>query len=202
MTLITTIRGNFLIMEITFTGHQVDMGESLQEYMRDTLDQNVSKYFNEKEASSHVVISQQRGFFQVNIQVHIDKRVMVSAKGDGGDAYGAYHEALEHISKRLRRHKRRIKSHHHRGEKSNPVDIGRHYIVDPQMLESEQEEIHEHQPLVIAENNNETETLSVSEAVAKLDMHALPFLLFRDIKNSKINLIYQREDGNIGWIDP
>ena len=194
-------------MDITFTGKQVDIGESLRSHVLTTLEEQVSKYFTENEASGHVVLSQQRGFFQVHIQIHIDRGFVVSGKGEHGDAYGAYTEALEHVAKRLRRHKRRITNLQRSGGKEKhsifPEDTGHHYVVDVESIaEEENDESATSNPLVIAEHHNETRTMSVREAVAELDMHSLPFLLFYESKSKKINLVYQRQDGHIGWIDP
>jgi ribosomal subunit interface protein len=196
-------------MDIRFTGKQVDTGESLQAHVQESLSLQMDKYFTEKEAHAHVVMTQQKGFFQVNIQIHISKQVMVSAKGSGGDAYGAYHEALEHITKRLRRHKRRLKNHRSEHKNEETIEKGRHYVMELQPLVADENEAlqntekhDEDPPLIIAEMDNDTSSMSVSEAVMQLDMKALPFLLFKNSKNSKINLVYQREDGHIGWIDP
>ena len=45
-------------------------------------------------------------------------------------------------------------------------------------------------------------SLTVSEAVMRMDLAAQPALMFRNSANGSLNMIYRREDGNIGWIDP
>ena len=57
-------------------------------------------------------------------------------------------------------------------------------------------------PLVIAENEAEIETLTVSEAVFRLDLGAHPAMMFRNSANGGLNVVYRRPDGNIGWIEP
>jgi len=45
-------------------------------------------------------------------------------------------------------------------------------------------------------------TLSVGEAVMQMELSGLKFLVFRNEKDDGVNVVYLREDGNIGWIDP
>ena len=58
------------------------------------------------------------------------------------------------------------------------------------------------EPLVVAEMESEIPTLSVGEAVMRLDLADLPAMMFRNQANGVLNVVYRRPDGNIGWIDP
>jgi hypothetical protein len=55
---------------------------------------------------------------------------------------------------------------------------------------------------VVAEMTTEIPTLTVSQAVMRMDLSDLPALLFRNSGHGGINLVYRRRDDNIGWIDP
>ena len=57
-------------------------------------------------------------------------------------------------------------------------------------------------PVVIAETTAEMDTLSVSEAVMRLDLSERSALVFLNAGNGRMNVIYRRRDGNIGWVDP
>jgi len=57
-------------------------------------------------------------------------------------------------------------------------------------------------PVIIAETSTEIQDLTVSQAVMKMDISDMPFVIFRNGKNNSLNIIYRRDDGNIGWIDP
>ena len=43
--------------------------------------------------------------------------------------------------------------------------------------------------------------LSVGEAVMRMDLADAPFLLFRGGSDGAVNMVYRREDGNIGWLE-
>jgi hypothetical protein len=58
------------------------------------------------------------------------------------------------------------------------------------------------EPLIVAEMLTEVPTLSVGEAVMRLDLGNHPALMFRNAAHGGYNMIYRRPDGHIGWIDP
>ena len=39
-------------------------------------------------------------------------------------------------------------------------------------------------------------------AIMQLDLGEAPALVFRNSAHGEANVVYRREDGNIGWIDP
>ena len=57
-------------------------------------------------------------------------------------------------------------------------------------------------PLIVAEAPMRIETLTVGNAVLRLDLADLPALMFRNRSNGRLNVVFRRSDGNIGWIDP
>jgi hypothetical protein len=56
--------------------------------------------------------------------------------------------------------------------------------------------------VIIQESTTALERLSVSDAVMELDMTGAPAVLFRHAASGRVNVVYRRGDGNIGWIDP
>ena len=58
------------------------------------------------------------------------------------------------------------------------------------------------QPTIIAEMSHEISTLTVGEAVMRLDLSETPVMMFRNVATGGLNVVYRRTDGNIGWIDP
>ncbi len=57
-------------------------------------------------------------------------------------------------------------------------------------------------PTIVAESAAKLPSLSVGEAVMQLDLSNAPFLLFWNDARGRVNLVYYRDDGHIGWIDP
>jgi hypothetical protein len=56
--------------------------------------------------------------------------------------------------------------------------------------------------VIVAERTSAMKTMPVSEAVMELDFTGAPVQVFRHAGNGRVNIVYRRPDGNIGWIDP
>ena len=75
------------------------------------------------------------------------------------------------------------------------------YIIAAPAPDSE-EDAAEWNPVIIAESTTALKRLSVGEAVMELDMTGVPVVVFRHAGHGRVNLVYRRADGHIGWIDP
>jgi len=109
------------------------------------------------------------------------------------------------IERRLRRYKRRLKDRHTsgRGEirgHGAPTEAASYDIASPE--HEGEEDVTEFNPIIIAESTTALKWLPVSEAVLELDLTGAPVLVFRHAGHGRLNVVYRRADGHIGWIDP
>ena len=189
-------------MQLSINGKQVDIGDSLREYVDRELSAAVVKYF-ENPTDAQVTISKEGSDFRTDISVHVGKGIVIQGHASAGDARAAFEIATEHVSKRLRRYKRRLRDHHRqRGEKVQAAMAQQYVLAAEQDSPSEKESDEPDQPIVIAEMETAIEDLTVGEAVMRMDLANLPALMFRNSAHGGLNLVYVREDGNIGWVDP
>ena len=81
---------------------------------------------------------------------------------------------------------------------------GRDYVLgrEDEAEEEEKPENGQDQAPVIAEHPAHVERLSVGEAVMRLELAGAPVVMFRNVANSRVNVVYRRGDGMIGWLDP
>lgn len=186
-------------MEVSVKGDNVDVGEALTSHINEQLQSIVLKYFS-KAIDATVTISRESSYgFHAEIKVHPLRAMIVQAGASGGDAYGAFDGALERVSKQLRRYKRRLKDHH-KGRPDNEFIAAQYYVLQS---ESQDEEVPEEGgPAIIAEMDTEIVTGSVSDAVMRMDLSHSSAQMFRNSASGRLNMVYRREDGNIGWIDP
>lgn len=188
------------LMELSINGRGLDIGASLRAHVQEQLGNVVSKYFA-KAHDAIVTVSRDGHLFRVDIAVHPTRGMLVKGQGSADDAYLAFDAAFERISKQLRRYKRRLVDHHrHRGGEPPESTPAQQYIIASSSTEEELPA--GGQPAIIAELPTEIATLSVSEAVMRLDLADAPAMMFRNQANGVLNVVYRRPDGNIGWIDP
>jgi len=185
-------------MDISIKGKNLDVGEALRGHVETHLSDAVTKYFT-RALDANVVFSREGPGLRADISVHPGPRGMVvQGASESNDAYAAFDGALERIAKQLRRYKRRLNNHHKgHGEEALPA---LRYVIQP---EHEDEEIADDaQPAIVAEMPDAIATLAVSEAVMRMDLSDQPVVMFRNSASGRLNVVYRRDDGNIGWIDP
>lgn len=189
-------------MTIQVTGKNVDAGEAYKSYILSKISGVLEKYIG-PELSGHVRLEKERVGFRTNCSIRLRTGLQVEAHGDGADAYGSADAAVERLEKRVRRYKRRLKSHHNGRDAASPEareEFARDYTV--QVSDDEQSEAKGEAPVIIAEAERGIRDLSVGEAVMHLDLSENQFLVFRNASHGGLNVVYRRVDGHIGWIDP
>ncbi|MBT5571698.1 MAG: ribosome-associated translation inhibitor RaiA [Alphaproteobacteria bacterium] len=188
-------------MQITVTGQQIDVGEALRLHIEDAIEATTDKYFSDA-IDATVVISRESFRIRATISMHVGRGIHVRAHEEADEAYAAFDVALAHLAKRLRRNKRRLRDHHNRDVQSAPANAPE-YILAPQNEEDETSDgtMAPDNPIIIAENQTTIESLTVSEAVMRLDLADTSAFVFRNAKHSGLSVVYRRNDGNIGWID-
>lgn len=185
-------------MQLSVKGKQIDVGDALRTHVSESLEGVAEKYFSDP-IEATVIFSREAHLFRANIAVHVGRGLQVQGQAEADDIYAAFNQANERVAKRLRRNKRKLRDH--RREDSGAPLPAQAYI-----LKSEDDETPEENgadaPLVIAEMASEVATLTVSQAVLRLDLSEEPALLFRNSAHGGINLVYRRSDGNLGWVEP
>lgn len=188
-------------MPFRVSGKNIDIGEALRERVNNRIKEVVGKYFDGG-FSGHVTISKDGYGFRSDCAIHLDTGVTLHVDGMAGDAYASADQTAQRIEKRLRRYNGRLKQH---ASRRNNAGDGRDemasYVLAAPDLESEVDVL-DFQPAVIAESTAALRTYSVSEAVMELDMTGMPVVIFRHGATDRVNIVYRRSDGNIGWIDP
>ncbi len=187
-------------MKYQISGKQIDIGDALKTHVEEELNAVVQKYA-ERPTSANVVFSKSGGEYMCEAVVHLSTGLLASAKGTAHEIYAAFEKCADKMEKQLRRYKRRLKDHHR--ARANPVEVfgGASYILAADEV-SEDSEPETLQPMIIAEMETTIARLTVGEAVMQMELLEAPVLVFRNEKTDSVNVVYRRDDGNIGWIDP
>ncbi|MFT3997064.1 MAG: ribosome-associated translation inhibitor RaiA [Asticcacaulis sp.] len=194
-------------MQIQVTGKQVELGTALQERIESELNAGISKYFERDGGIAEVIISKDGYQFKADCWVRLASGQTLVAHGFGGDAHSAFDGTLGNIEKRVRRYKRRLKDHHPtntptKHEMAPLTVIQASDYEDDEEIDDGLDHDAPAQPMIIAETQAAIRTLTVSQAVAELDLSNYPLVMFRNAAHGGLSVIYRRPDGNIGWIDP
>ena len=184
-------------MQIKVTGKNLDVGDALREHIETRLNLLQQKYFDGT-VHAHVTVEKQRGGFNTDCALHLATGLVLQAEGKGAEAHPSFDEAAAHLEKQLRRYKQRLKDRHNGHHAAAAIEVPSYVIAAPDEDEEAPAEFH---PVVIAETKKTMATLSVSQAVEELDFSGAPVVVFRHAGTSRVNVVYRRADGNIGWVD-
>lgn len=185
-------------MSLQISGKHMNVGDALTTRINDRLEDAVTKYFPGG-YRGHVTLEKQGNRFACECIIHLDSSADLQGTALETDPTAAFEAAADKIEKRLRRYKRRLKDHHANADKVKRAEAA-YAIVEAPAEEEEMPE--EYSPVIIAESLTSIETQSVAEAVMKLDLIDTPVVVFTNAGSGKTNVVYRREDGNIGWVDP
>jgi ribosomal subunit interface protein len=191
-------------MPFRVSGKNIEVGEALRERIGDRVLEALSKYFDGG-FSGHVTVGKEAFGFHTECVVHLDSGIILRAEAMAADAYLSADQAAENLEKRLRRYHRRLKDYRvngrGNGHGAEAEADARDYVIAAPDPESEDDGA-TYNPVIIAESATALRRLSVSEAVTELDMTGVAVMVFRHAGHGRVNLVYRRADGNVGWIDP
>lgn len=187
-------------MRYQISGRQIDIGNALQVHVKDELGVMVAKYA-ERPTDANIIFSKSGHEFVCEATVHLSTGLTANAKAHETEIYAAFDSCAAKMEKQLRRYKRRLKDHHK--DRIDPVEhIGASSYILASSQEEKDSEPETLQPMIIAEMETKIPSLSVGEAVMQMELSHAPVLVFRNESKDGLNVVYRRDDGNIGWIDP
>lgn len=189
-------------MDIRVSGHQVDTGDALRQHVDERLQGIAEKYFS-RSISAQVTFGRgpHDNGFVCDIIAHVMQGVILKGHGQNSDAKPAFDAAANKIETQLRRYVRRLKSRQSASAAAINGEIfgDAGYTVFQGTDEAEEAEDN---PLIIAETRVDVPEASVSDAVMMLDLRNTAALLFRNSGTGAYNMVYRRNDGTIGWVEP
>ena len=187
-------------MRYQISGKHIDIGEALQTHVKAELGEIVEKYA-QRPTDATVVFSRAAHEYVCEAVIHLSTGLTAQASGRSNEIYAAFESSREKMDKQMRRYKRRLRNHHR--DRTEPVEFGAGstYILAASD-EPEDSDNDTLQPVVIAEMEAKIPSITVGEAVMQLELAGHRFLIFRNEGHGGVNVVYVRDDGNIGWIDP
>ena len=190
-------------MTLRISGKSINVGDALRTRVSERTDEVLRKYFDGN-YSGHITLSKDGYGFRTDCSLHLDSGITLEADSNAADAYASADQALVMIEKRLRRYKSRLKDRSARktyAANAALADIDAPSYVIEAPAESD-EEVTTYSPVIIAEATTSLKRFSVSEAVMELDLTGAACIVFQHGSSGRVNIIYRRTDGNVGWVDP
>jgi ribosomal subunit interface protein len=185
-------------VDVRVAGHQVDTGEALREHATSRMEEISEKYFSRAIAANVTFGRGPNNDFTCDIVAPAAQGVVLKASHRAPEAPMAFNGAADRIEKQLRRYVKRLREHKADGEQPYVENAGYTVFSAPRDDEDEAPD----NPTIIAETRADIPEASVSDAVMLMDLRNTNALMFKNSASGDLNMIYRREDGNIGWVEP
>lgn len=187
-------------MQIQIVSKGIDVSPALRERISGRLDEMMDKYIH-REGEAQVSVAKEGSGFKTVCSIHLPSGATMEGQGRAPDAYGASDEALEHVEKRLRRYKRRLKDHSQQAKAKNAAM----FVLENPVSEDDDEDLvsgGKDEPMIISEKTSTIRTLTPGMAALELGLADTGVVVFNNAKHGGLNVVFKRSDGNIGWINP
>jgi len=186
-------------MNITVTGRHMEMTDALKAYIQNGLAKVESHFDKAFEADVVLDVEKHRHIAEVNLHAN---GVRIHSRETSSDMYASVDAALVKLEKQIRKFKDRINRHQPRTARE--ARDYHHAILTPEIpVDVPREEAAYDSHRVVHREKFQMKPMSVDEAMMQLELvEDQPFLVFSNAETSEVNVLYAREDGTFGLIEP
>ncbi len=176
-------------MKITTSGKGFTISDSLMERIEKRI-QKLDRYFHD-DAEAIIRVSQEKGNRNI-AEITISARgLLLRAEETSGDMYASIDGAVDKLNRQIRRHRTKLDK--------NLRETAFEAPVEPVEIEVEEEPA---QYNVVRTKKFKVKAMQIDDAIAQMELLDHDFFLFRDEKTDGICLIYRRNDGAYGLLQP
>ena len=184
-------------MDVRVADHQVDTSESVHEYAQARMAEITQKYFSRSVGANVTFGRSADNGFSCDIVAPVNQGIVLKASHSAREPQMAFNGAADRIEKQLRRYMGRLKDHKVNDDARPVVENAGYTIFSPGADEGQPDN-----PAIIAETRVDIPEASVSDAVMLMDLRNTNALMFKNSATGGYNMLYRRDDGNIGWVEP
>jgi putative sigma-54 modulation protein len=183
-----------LPMSVDITGRHIEVTEPLRKFATDRLER--LRGVMDEILEAHFILTvekHQRHIAELNIKTRHD---FYHGEEVSTDMYTSIAAVIDKVEKQILRDKeRKVARKRHNNHKSAAV------ITTTSVFEIE-EVLGERLPRIIRTHEVAAKPMSVDDAAIQIGVSDHDFLVFRNAETERLNVVYKRKDGNIGWIEP
>ena len=187
-------------MTLRVSGKNLDIGEALRQHVLEKVEATVARYFSGS-VGGHVVMTREGSGYRSDCTLRLSSGLSLHAEGRAHEPYRCFEQAADKIESRLRRYKTRLKGHASRF-RGACAGQGCQLSYRIRRARKRKNPSGGFDPVVVAEGTEDLKSLSVASAVAELDLTGAPVIVFQHAGSGRVNVVYRRRDGAIGWLDP
>jgi ribosomal subunit interface protein len=186
-------------VDVRVADHQVETGDSVKEHAVQRIEEITEKYYSRAVGADVTFGKGPYEDYTCDIVAPVAQGVVLKASHRAQTAQIAFECAADKIEKQLRRYTKRLKEHKPGNDVAPRLEANAAYRVFAGT--ADQAEVPDN-PTIVAETDVDIPQANVADAVMMLDLRNTTALMFRNTNTGELNMVYRREDGNIGWVEP
>jgi putative sigma-54 modulation protein len=175
-------------MQTSVTFKNLDSSENLKSYVQEKLDRFDKFLDNTAEANVVLAVEKFRHIAEINI---IGDRLNINGKEETNDMYSAIDIVMDKLEKQIKKNKDK-----NRGYRDGLKPRSINSIAEEAGSTVDEAAGH------VKIKNIEYKPMDVEEAIMQMDLLNNNFLVFTNARTEKINVLYRRNDGRYGLIQP
>ena len=179
-------------MNITVNAKYITLTDAIRDYSEKKI-QRIAKYFDDK-MDIHVNLNVEKNMHIAEIFVNV-KGMFLKGIEKSEDMYASIDMAVDKIERQVVKYKEKLISRKNIENRESMEDL-KLSVYDY----NEEHAIEE--PTVVISKQIPAKPMDIEEAIMQMDLMNKNFFVFRDAENSEINVVYKRDDGKVGIIEP
>jgi len=186
-------------VDVRVADHQVETGESIKEHAIGRIEEITEKYFSRAVGANVTFGKGPVNDFTCDIVAPVAQGVVLKASHRAPTAQVAFECAADKIEKQLRRYSKRLKERKGGHDVAPRLEANAAYRIFAGTPEEDEPPAN---PTIVAETRVDVPLANVADAVMLMDLRNTSALMFRNTNTGELNMVYRRDDGNIGWVEP
>ena len=176
-------------MRIDFTGRQIEVSPDLRRYTEERL-RKLSRVLRDR-FGIHVILTAEKHRRIAEITLKLREHTLVGVEVTG-DARSSINGALDKLERQAVRLMARRRTRKRRPKPASAVLLN---VLGVERVDHEEHRVLETERFPI-------KPMSVEEAIESLDSTRIGMVVFRNSESERVNVLYRRQDGNLGLIEP
>jgi putative sigma-54 modulation protein len=190
------------VYDIQITGRHVAVTEPMKDYAMEKISK-IERFMN-RILDVNVIMDVQKFEHRIEIIMKVGN-LLLTSQATTKDMYASIDKAVHKLEAQILRYKSKLNDHH------KPLDMKVDVMAPPSWEEAEEdfEEYSSKTPAdefkphkIVKQETRPLKILRYNEAVVKMELSGDSFMLFKSEDDQKLKVIYRRDDGNYGIIEP
>lgn len=188
-------------MDISIFGKKIDIPDWFKDKITENLQEVSQKYFD-RIVDGAVTFNKSPSGYHCQIHIHASRSLSLRGEANSNTVQESFNTALERLQTRLKKYKSRLITRRDHAPPAHEIFEGNQYIIDNKTTPSDPHETLNKTDKILDKKTTHIDTLTIQDAIMVLDLSQRPVLMFKNLENGQINVMYKQGDDTIVLLDP